>query len=141
MTISESVERWLRGYEGGFEPMDSISTDRLAEEDEAFGMFKTPQDTETEFVDGSRDVTVHYLFLARQPSHTDGMRRDNQAWLEGLESWIRRENRARRLPDLGEGRTCFSVSVTGSYAAEEQTDTNTIYQISLAIGYFEEAGK
>jgi hypothetical protein len=139
VTISESVEQWLRGYEGGFEPMDGISTDRLAEEDEAFGMFKTPQDTEIEFVDGSRDVTVHYLFLARQPSKTDGLRKDAHEWLEGLERWIRTQGMRRRLPVLDQGRHCNSVRVSNSYAAEEQTDAETVYQIGLEINYYEEA--
>ncbi len=139
MTVSESVVRWLRGYEGGFELVDEIKTDQLSEESEAYGIFKTPQDSEVVFVDGSRDVTVHYLFLARQPSQTDGMRQSNQAWLEGLESWIRRQNRLRALPEMDQGRICFGVSVTNSYAAETQGNAETVYQLGVAIQYYEEA--
>lgn len=138
MTISESMVEWLRGYEGGFELTDEISTDRLEEaEPEAFGVFKAPGGGYTEFVDGSRDVAAYYLFLARQPSQTEGLRLDAHEWLEGLERWIRAKNMRRELPDLGECRTCFNVRVTNSYAPENQTDAGITYQLGMEIDYFE----
>ena len=139
MTVSAAVIDWLKNYEGGFELTDDISTDQLEAEPEAYGVFKMPGGAATEFVDGSRDVTVNYLFLARQPSQTDGMRKDAHEWLEGLERWIRTQNIRRRLPELDAGRKCIGVSVGGSYAAEEQTDSEITYQLTLAINYFEEA--
>lgn len=139
MTVSAAVIDWLKGYEGGFELTDAISTDQLEAEPEAYGVFRTPGGTTTDFIDGSRDVTVNYLFLARQPSQTDGMRKDAHEWLEGLEQWIRTQNIRRMLPKLDAGRKCISVSVAGSYAAEEQTDSEITYQLTLAINYFEGA--
>lgn len=137
MTVSESVVEWLRGYEGGFELTDTIGTDQLEAEPEAYGVFKTPGGTVTEFIDGSRDVSVNYLFLARQPSQTDGLRKDAHEWLEGLEGWIRAKNMRRELPALDEGRACFNVRVTNSYAAEVQTDAEITYQLGMEINYFE----
>ena len=139
MTIGGAVVEWLRGYAGGFELTDMISTDQLGATPESYGVFKAPGGMVQEFVDGSRDVTVNYLFLARQPSQTDGLRKDAHEWLEGLEHWIRAQSRRRQLPELDAGRHCHSVIVTSSYAAEEQTDADTVYQLSLAINYFEEA--
>ena len=139
MTISAAVAEWLKGYEGGFELTDAIGTDQMDATPEAYGVFKTPEDSIEEFVDGSRDVTVHYLFLARQPSQTDGMREDAHEWLEGLERWIRTQSMRRRLPVLDQGRHCNGVRVSNSYAAEEQTDAETVYQIGLEINYYEEA--
>ena len=130
---------WLRGYDGGFELTDMISTDQLEATPESYGVFKAPGESVQEFVDGSRDVTVNYLFLARQPSQTDGLRKDAHEWLEGLERWIRTQSIRRRLPALDNGRYCVAVSVANSYAAEEQTDSDIIYQLTLAITYFEEA--
>lgn len=138
MTISEAVVAWLKGYEGGFELTDAIGTDQLEAEPEAYGVFKTPGGSTEEFVDGSRDVTVNYLFLARQPSQTDGLRADAHEWLEGLEMWIRAQSMHRKLPELDQGRHCTGVSVASSYAAEEQTDAETVYQLTLAVNYFEE---
>lgn len=139
MTISGAVVEWLRGYEGGFELTDAISTDQLKAEPEAYGVFRTPGGSTEEFVDGSRDVTVNYLFLARQPSQTDGLRADAHEWLEGLERWIRAQSMRRKLPELDQGRHCIGVSVASSYAAEEQTEAETVYQLTLAINYYEEA--
>lgn len=149
MTITESITAWLKGWEGGIEVEDLISTDQLAAApDEAYGVFKAPGDTATEFVDGSRDVTAHFLFLARQPSQTDGMRVGNQAWLEDFERWVRAQNMARQLPVLDDeednsepfvSRSCYAVSIAGSFSMETQTESESVYQITLAISYFEEA--
>lgn len=139
MTISEAVVAWLKGYEGGFELTDAVSTDLLEAMPEAYGVFKSPGGTIEEFIDGSRDVTVNYLFLARQPSQTDNMRNDAHEWLEGLERWIRAQSMRRKLPELDQGRHCTGVSVANSYAAEEQTEAEIVYQLTLAINYFEEA--
>lgn len=139
MTISAAVVEWLRGYDGGFELTDMISTDQLEATPESYGVFKAPGESVREFVDGSRDVTVNYLFLARQPSQTDGLRKDAHEWLEGLERWIRAQSMRRKLPVLDNGRDCVAVSVANSYAAEEQTDSEIVYQLTLAITYFEEA--
>lgn len=139
MSIGESVAAWLMGYEGGFELTDMISLDRLEGTPEAYGIFKMPSGDEQRFVDGSRDVTAHYMFVARQAAQTNRMRVNNSEWLEGLEGWIRRQSMSRNLPDLGDGRTCFAVSVADSFAAEAQNDADITYQISVAINYFEEA--
>lgn len=139
MSIGESVVAWLKGYDGGFELTDQISTDRLEAAPEAYGIFKMPSDDVRNFVNGSRDVTAHYLLMARQPAQTNRMRVDNHKWLEGLERWIREQTMRRNLPDLGDGRTCFTVSVADSYAAEDQGDAEITYQISVAVNYFEEA--
>ena len=139
MTISEAVVAWLKGYDGGFELTDAVSTDLLEAMPEAYGVFKAPGGTIEEFIDGSRDVTVNYLFLARQPSQTDELRNDAHEWLEGLERWIRAQSMRRKLPELDQGRHCTGVSVANSYAAEEQTDAEITYQLTLAINYYEEA--
>lgn len=141
MSIGESIAAWLKGYEGGFELTDLISTDRLEAAPEAYGIFKMPSDDVQDFLDGSRDVTAHYLLMARQPAQTNRMRVSNHEWLEGLEGWIRRQAMARNLPELGNGRVCYTVSVADSYAAEDQNDAEITYQISVAVNYYEEAKK
>lgn len=139
MTISESVVEWLKGYEGGFELTDAITTDLLDCTPEAYGIFKAPGGHETVFINGDRDVIVNYLFLARQPSQTDGLRQKAHAWLDGLEQWIRIKDMRRQLPALNGSRTCCRVRIANTYAAEEQNDAETVYQIGLEIDYIEEA--
>ena len=151
MTIAESVIAWLKGWEGGMGAGDMISTDQLAAApSEACGVFRSPGDTATEFVDGSRDVTARFLFLVRLPAQTDGMRRENQARLEDFERWVRRQNMARNLPRLdggGDGgensvsRSCHAVRLADGFAMEAQTETEAVYQAALEVSYFEEAKK
>ena len=139
MTISESIIQWLRGYSGGIEATDKITTDQLSADGETYAVFKSPGDIIKNFVGGSRDVTAYYLFICRQSSQTNDMRISNQAWMEGLEHWIRAQNLKRKLPDLGQGRTCWGVSIANSYTMQEQTDSGTVYQFSIEINYHEEA--
>lgn len=138
MTISESIVEWLRGYEGGFELTDAVTTDLLECTPEACGIFKMPGGHEIAFINGNRDVEVNYLFLVRQPSQTEGLRKKAHVWFDEFEKWIRVKDMRRQLPTLGDGRTCYKVFIKSSYAAEEQTDAETIYQLSLAISYSEE---
>ena len=139
MTISESIIRWLRGFSGGIAATDKISIDQLPADSDVYGVFKSPGDVTTNFLGGSRDVTAYYLFITRHSSQTNEMRAANQAWMESLESWIRKQNLARNLPELGDGRTCWSVSIANSYTAQEQDDDGTVYQFSIEINYHEEA--
>lgn len=138
MTISESIITWMQGYSGGVTIADEISVDQLMAMGEGCGIFKSPGDQVLQFIGGSRDITANFLFLICQPSQTNRMRMDNQEWLEGFETWVRDQNRARDLPDLGAGRQCISVSVANSYAIQRQTDAETIYHITVSINYFEE---
>ena len=139
MTISESIIAWLKGFPGGISASDRICVDQLASSPGAYGVFKAPGDTITEFIGGARNVTAYYLFVCRQPSQTNALRISNQAWMEELEKWIRRQNLAQNLPDLEENRKCLGISIANSYTMQEQDDAGTVYQFSIAIDYFEEA--
>ena len=138
MTISEAIIAWMEGYDGGISIADNISVDQLMAMNESSGIFKSPGDQVIEFIGGARDITANFLFLICQPSQTNSMRLDNQQWLEGFERWARDANRARTLPDLGDARKCISIGISNSYAIQQQTDTETIYQITVTINYFEE---
>lgn len=139
MSITESIIAWMQGYAGGVSVMDDISVDQLAAMNESMGVFKSPGDEIAEYIGGARDVTSHFLFLICQPSQTNAMRIENQQWLEAFEKWVREQNRARNLPELTGGRKCGSIRISNSFAIQQQTDSETIYQVSVTINYFEEA--
>lgn len=134
MTIAEALIQWMQGFDGGIEIKD-VDTDQLAANAQAYGLFKSPADTVTEFVDGSRDTTSYLQFIVRQPSQTDAMRTGNRAWMEAFEAWVRRMNFARDLPQLDGGRECYAVGIANSFYLEEQTETESVYQINLMISY------
>lgn len=137
MTVTESLTKWLSGFDGGIEIDEDIDTDKLAATAEAYGLFKSPGDQITEFVDGSRDVISYHNLLIRQPSQTETMRQSNQAWMEALQRWVRMQSMIRNLPELDGGRKCFAVAVANSFYMEDQTETESVYQINIAVHYTE----
>ena len=138
MSITESIIRWMQGYSGGIDIADQIRVDQLLAMNEGLGIFKSPGDEITEYIGGARDVTANFLFLICQPSQTNAMRVENQLWLEGFEKWVRDQNRARKLPELSGGRKCIWIEISNSFAIQQQTESETVYQITITIDYFEE---
>lgn len=137
MTITQSIIEWLAGYDGGIEVDEGVNTDMLAANAEAYGLFRTPGNVVTEFVHGGRDVTTYLNLIVRQPSQTESMRQSNQAWMEQLERWVREQNMLRRLPHLDDGRECYAVAISNSFYMQEQTETESVYQIAIAVHYTE----
>ena len=137
MTITESLTQWLQGFDGGVEIDEGIDTDQLAANAEAYGLFKSPGDQITAFVDGSRDVISYLNLLIRQPSQTETMRQSNQAWMEALQRWVRAQSMARNLPALDGGSKCYAVEVANSFYMQDQTETESVYQINIAVHYTE----
>lgn len=137
MTITESIIEWLRGFDGGIEVEEGVSTDQLAANAEAYGIFRTPGDIVTEFVHGGRDITTYLNLIVRQPSQTESMRRSNQAWMEQLEAWVRDQSMQRSLPQMDGGRECYAVAIANSFYMQEQTETESVYQITLSVHYTE----
>lgn len=137
MTITESVIEWLNGFDGGIEVDEGVNTDQLAANAEAYGIFRTPGDIVTVFVHGGRDVATYLNLIVRQPSQTETMRRSNQAWMEHLDRWVRTQSALRNLPQLDGERECYAVSVANSFYMQEQTETESVYQITLCVHYTE----
>lgn len=137
MTLTQSVIEWLAGFDGGIEVDEGVNTDMLAANAAAYGLFKTPGNVTTDFVNGGRDVTEYLNLIVRQPSQTETMRQSNQAWMEQLERWVRTRNILRELPVLGDDRECYGVAIAGSFYMQEQTPTESVYQIALAVHYTE----
>lgn len=136
-TISEAMIQWLYGF-GRIDIDEDITTDQLDAMAAAYGLYRTPQTTVKNYVDGTRDITAYYRFLARQRSQTEKERVKSQQWMEALEQWVFAENRAGRLPDLGDGRTCQMVKVANTSDAAMQDEKETVYQVSLSINYIDE---
>ena len=92
-----------------------------------------------QYTDGGCLKQFLFLFASRE-----GYSRDialcirNMAFYEHFERWIRERNRAKDLPDLGDGRRpVFLEVLTGGYAFSEDTNTAR-YQIQLRLVYEEE---
>ena len=135
-TVSQALVTWLY-TQGTISINDNIDTDQLAANAAAYGLYKSPETTVKNYLNGDRDVTAYYQFLVRQKSARDATRQSNQAWLEALEQWVWLQNAAGNLPTLGGNRTCNSVLVATSFFAQESDEHDAVYQLVLAVNYTE----
>ena len=133
-SVAESLVTWLLTYSG---IASAVETDQVGDEAVSQGVLKAPTRRVQSFVDGSKDVTAYFLFRAKRSAQEDEMRVDNQAWLEGLETWVREQSFARNLPSLSGGRSCYAVNISESAYLLEATDAEIVYQIGLEISYGE----
>lgn len=139
-TVSQAIIQWLYGF-GDISIDESIDTNQLQAMSSAYGLYKTPQTIINTYVDGSRDVTVYYLFMVRQRSQTEPERKASDAWLEGLELWVRQQAITGNLPDLGPGISCQTVKVANVATMQYQESGDAVYQLSIAINYIDERVK
>lgn len=135
-TVGQALSGWLSDFEG-FQIDEDIRTDQLDAQAAAYGLYKTPQATVVNYVDGTRDVTAYYRFLARQRTRQERSRQESQALLERFEQWVRKRGRDGELPWLGPGRTCQGVSVASPFSMEYREDSEAVYQLTLAVNYIE----
>lgn len=137
MTINESLKNWLYGFDN-IEVDDRVNTDKLDGEAESYGLFKQATQEVTPFIDGSRDVTAYFYFLARQSAKSEKARLSNIAWMEQLERWVFEKNRKRELPELDGPRSCNRVTISvGAYMSESENSETAQYQLSISINYTE----
>lgn len=137
MTVAEALKNWLYTFEN-IELDDRINTDKLDSEPESYGLFKQANQEVITFVNGTRDITDYFTFLARQSTKAESSRLDNAEWMETLERWVYKKNLAGELPTLDNGRTCNRVAVTvGGYMLENENLETAQYQLSILINYTE----
>lgn len=131
-SVIDTVAEWLGGN-----PYLSVipTTDALKCGIEAAGLFKAPEAVRTYYTDGTFSVTEHYLFTLRRESLTEADRRGNEQLLEALIRWIDSRMRAGELPKLEGGRECFMIGVDGTFSMPSETDTDQIWEMSLAVSY------
>ena len=131
-SIIESVAEWLR--ENPYLSAEP-TTDALRCGVEAAGLFKAPESVREYYVDGTFSATEHYLFTLRSESLTENDRQESERLLEETVRWIDRQARAGNLPALSGGRTCWAIGVDGTFSMPSETDTDQIWEMSLAVGY------
>ena len=85
--------------------------------------------------DSPHSATEHYLFTLRRESLTENDRQESERLLEETVRWIDLQARAGNLPALSGGRVCWWVSVDGTFSMPSETDTDQIWEMSLAVSY------
>ena len=136
MTVSKALIAWLYGF-GSISVDESIDTDTLAANAAAYGLYKTPQTVIVPFIADGRDVTAYYTLCVRQRANQERKRQDNQEWLEGLEQWVRAQNRAQNFPEMGDNRECYGVGIANTFTMQDAENEESVYQMTLSISYTE----
>ena len=134
MTISSYIVEFLKLYEG-----IEIETNHIPDGSDKNGLFKSPAREVRSKIDGSKEITEHYQFLARQASVEDTERKESDEWLEDLTYWIDDFPLEYIYPEIDKNRTVTDISVTGIPAPLEYQEDDIVYQISLSITYTRES--
>ena len=140
MTIIEAVRDWLKtcpSLTG-----ERLNVDFLPEEAVAYSVDVTPANPVVKsYIDGGSLRQFLFVFATRA-WYGDHVRQqlDNLGLFEGFADWVDAQNRARTIPDLGEGRRAKKLEVTTSgYVFAPGTDTAR-YQIQCRLLYEQDAG-
>ena len=64
----------------------------------------------------------------------------NSGFWDAFADWIESQSDARRLPDLGEGRTAERVAVTNSGYIVTSEDGTCRFQIQIRLEYYQAKG-
>lgn len=140
MTVAECIKEWLSQYEQA--DISDMATDFVEGDIGSYAIFKSPNRTENNYLDGSKLITDYYQFFARQPTQNDKERIDNQQFLADLEEWVEEKNFAENYPDLSSAGNyiCEDISISNSATILSQGEINAIYQITISIQYLKERG-
>ena len=138
MTLTEALRGWLRTYP----PLSKgrLAVDFLPKEARTYSVDSVPCKEEVRrYLDGSSVRQFLFTLSSREFKGEDiAQNTDNLAFYEGFSAWVLAQDRARRLPDLGEGRRAQKIEVTTSgYPFLVDEHGTARYQIQLRLEYFQ----
>lgn len=132
-TISSAVAAWLSFFENM-----TVDTNHVTDGSDKYGLFKSPNRSVKNFLNGSYEITEYYQFFARQASVSEEDRKDSDAWLEELAYWADDFSFEYEYPALDGGRKINMIELTGTPYPMETGSSDTLFQMSLAITYTRE---
>ena len=138
MSIIESIRDYMLTFPGLHE--GDLCIDFLGTEPEQCSLEPVPCDPiYRKYTDGGALKQYLFVFASREYYSADVEQcAANQAFYEDFAAWVRSQNDAGNLPDLGTGKDAFSLEVlTSGYAFSEDAKTAR-YQIQLRLIYEEE---
>ena len=138
MTIIEALRSWLRTYE----PLSAgrLAVDFLPKQAQTYSVDTVPCKEEVkQYLDGSSMRQFLFVLSSREFKGEDIVQNtSNMAFYEGFSNWVVQQNRARCLPELGEGRKARKLEVTTSgYPFQMDEHGTARYQIQLRLEYFQ----
>ena len=135
MTVSESVIRWLKGFDAS--RLKSINTDMLAADVKSYALIKEPTQNVQSFLSGRKVITEHFTLMARLPSKTNSTRIDTSGFGEALEDWINEQDSTGNYPKVEDAKV-QKISVTTPFFLGKSEENDSLYQLTIAIKYMKE---
>lgn len=141
MTIIEAVRKYVETYPAL--SGSKLNVDFLPPDAATYSVDVVPaKSVVRSYLDGS--TVRQFLFVLASRSYWGADIRqqvDNLHFFEDFEDWIGAQNRARRFPDLGEGRTAQKLEVVTSGYAFAQDTGLARYQIQCKLTYYQKGGR
>ena len=141
MTVIESLREWFKQYEGLSGRLD---VDFLPAEADTYSLDTIPcEEVIKRYMDGGTLRQYQFSVSSRRAyDHNIAQNVDNLGFFEGLTEWVEAREKARELPNMGEGKTARKLVVTSNaYPFVVTEDGKARYQIQMRLEYYKEAIK
>lgn len=142
MTIIDGVRAWLKTYEGLAD--GRLSVDFLPEEAKSYSVDTVPTtEIVKRYLDGS-SIRQFLFCVSSREFYSDNIAQnvDNQAFYEGLATWLERKSKLRQFPDIGAGRTVRSIEISSTaYPFVVDEHGTARYQLQLKLTYFQKGDR
>lgn len=142
MTIIDGVRAWLKTYEGLAD--GRLSVDFLPEEAKSYSVDTVPTtEIVKRYLDGS-SIRQYLFCVSSREFYSDDIAQnvDNQAFYEGLSSWLESKRKRRQFPDIGTGRTVRSIEISSTaYPFVVDEHGTARYQLQLKLTYFQKGDR
>lgn len=132
MTVIESIKAWLKS--NNLE-IKEISTEMLPQGASQYSMMKSPQNQCERYIDGSERRTEFYTVFARREYQFKEDREQNDLFFENLEYKVSELDASSQLPELGNGRECEGIEISGSSYLFSTSENECVYSLTIKIIY------
>lgn len=139
MTVIESIREWLKGYNGLTGRLD---VDFLGEDADTYSIDTVPSEEIIKRYKNGGSVKQFQFAVSSRRFYDQNITQniENLKFFEDLTAWVEAQARARKLPDMGEGKTAQKIIVTSTaYPFIVSEDGKARYQLQMRLEYYKEA--
>lgn len=137
MTVIESVQKWLKTYNG---LKGRLDVDFLPEDADTYSVDTIPcEEVLKRYKDGGTMKQFQFAVSSRR-FYEQNIKQNlsNLQFFEDLTTWVEKNARARELPAMDNGRQALKIVVTSTaYPFIVSEDGKARYQIQMRLEYYQ----
>lgn len=139
MSIIGSVKSYIAGY-AGLEENAPLWVNHLASEAINYSIVPIPGKKIIEtYLNGGTVREYPFSFQSTRLTSDEAERLDNLGFYEAFSDWLEQQTNNDILPDLGDGKTAWSLLATNwAFLQEEGQSDTAIYSIQCKLTYEQE---